>query len=106
MAKRIDKLESPSKNPSELESRFWKFLRANPQQSTYMCYAATVAGRKVDVETHFDLIDPEDFTDKDLLVENLKYITSKLPVYEEYEILQSRLNDLRLFPQISQIPKF
>jgi hypothetical protein len=63
------------------EQRFWQFLRLNPKCTAYMCYAASILGRNIDVEKNFDLVDDiEFFKDKDIkerVLETLRFLTKE-----------------------------
>lgn len=68
------------KQQSEIENRFWKFLRNNPFYSTYVCYAAAIWGRNIPervIENFFSLADKEDYDERnrELILKTLYFLT-------------------------------
>jgi len=93
------------KDMGAIEQRFLKFLRKNPFCSTYLCYAAAIAGRGVPV--NLDLIDQPDYDIrfKELYLGTLEYLTKNPRKIEGSEIDLYEKNHLRVFPCLSQIPQ-
>lgn len=69
------------------EQRFWSFLRLNPTCTTYLCYAASILGRDINVEKNFGLVDEiEFFKDKDIrerILETLRFLAKEKREIEE-----------------------
>lgn len=74
------------------EERFWKFLRFNPTSTTYLCYAASVWGRNVDVTKSFGLIDEIEFSYnpelKERILKTLEFLTKEKREIEEPHLLE------------------